>query len=300
MNAAVDIFKDRESGVGASEALAYCGKDPRCSSLQLYLRKVGEAGERPDEDARQQWGHRLEPVVRDWLSEELGQVIVPNPPRVVSPDYPFMFAHLDGDIPTLREVAEIKTSDKYLAQEFGEVETDEVPIRYVLQCTHQMIVTGYRRAHLAVLIGGNDARRYVVDYDETLAASLIARATLFWRHVESRNPPEAVNLHDADKLWPISRGTETVSDQSTIIALTQLKDVRSQIKGLEAKADDLELTVKKFMGDADYLTDASGKTLATWKSQNRNGFDTKAFSEDYPELAEQYRKVSNFRVFRIK
>ena len=64
MNAVVDVTKDRNLGLGGSEALAYCGRDRAVRPLQLYLRKVGEAGERPPEDARQEWGHRLEPVVR--------------------------------------------------------------------------------------------------------------------------------------------------------------------------------------------------------------------------------------------
>lgn len=300
LNIAPDVTKDRHSGLGASEALAYCGKDPRCSSLQLYLRKVGEAGENPGEDPRQQWGHRLEPVVRNWLAEELGVDIIASPPRVTSAAYPFLFAHLDGDIPSLQAVAEIKTSDRFLAQEFGEVGTDDVPIRYVLQCHHQMIVTGYRRAHLAALIGGNDARRYVIDYDDQLATSLIARAHHFWTHVENRQPPEVVSLHDADKRWPLSKDVETICDVETVVALERLTNLRGQIKALETDAETSELVVKKFMGNADCLTDATGTKLATWKSQTREALDSKALTAAHPEIAAQYRKVSQFRVFRIK
>jgi len=300
LNIAPEVTKDRHLGVGASEALAYCGKDPRCSRLQLYLRKVGAAGERPDEDQRQMWGHRLEPVVRDWLAEELNAPIVPSPPRVTSAEHPFMFAHLDGDIPSLRAVAEIKTSDKFLAQEFGEVGTDEIPIRYVLQCTHSMIVTGYRIAHLAALIGGNDARRYVIEYDEQLATSLVARAADFWRHVENRIEPEVVNLHDADKRWPLSRDREVVATPEIILSLEALKEARDEIKAWEASAEPHELTIKKFLGDADCLTDARGKRLASWKSQTRETLDLKALSADHPEIAAEYKRVSSFRVFRIK
>lgn len=300
LNIAPDVTKDRHSGLGASEALAYCGKDPRCSSLQLYLRKIGEVGENPGEDQRQQWGHRLEPVVRDWLAEELGVNIIASPPRVTSAAYPFLFAHLDGDIPSLRAVAEIKTSDRFLAQDFGEVGTDDVPIRYVLQCHHQMIVTGYRRTHLAALIGGNDARRYVIDYDDQLAISLIARARNFWTHVEERQPPEVVSLHDADKRWPVSTDIETVCDVETVIALERLVNLRGQIKALETDAEVSELVVKKYMGNADCLTDATGTKLATWKSQSREALDSKALTAAHPEIAAQYRKVSQFRVLRVK
>lgn len=297
---AVDVHKERHLGLGASEALAYCGKDPRCTQLQLYLRKIGEAGERPEDDERQSWGHRLEPVVRDWLAELLGETIIANPPRCVSQEYPFLFAHLDGDIPALKAVAEVKTSDKFMAQDFGEVESDQVPIRYVLQCTHAMVVKGYRRAHLAALIGGNDARHYVIDYDAELAALLVQRAQEFWRHVEERSPPDAVTLHDADKRWPRSSERAVIASTEVVLAIEQLKGLRKTEKEACEKADAAELTLKTFLGDADTITDAQGRRLASWKSQSRDSFDSKAFAEAYPDLAAQFRRVSNFRVFRLK
>ena len=192
----------RVQGLGGSEALAYCGKDPRCSPLQLYLRKTGEAGERPEEDARQQWGNRLEPVVRDWLAEQIRQPIFQPAHTIHSTTMPFMFGNLDGM--TEDAVVEIKTGDKFTSHEFGDVSTDQVPVRYVLQTTHYMIVTGLKRCHLGALLGGNDARHYVIDYDADLAAMLIDRASKFWRQVEARTPPDVTTLHDADKRWPKS------------------------------------------------------------------------------------------------
>jgi predicted phage-related endonuclease len=294
----------RIEGVGGSEALAYCGKDPRCSPVQLYLRKIGEAGETPESDARQDWGHRLEPVVREWLAEELGSKIIVPPETIVSEAFPFMFGNFDGIVfgndLDRAEGVEIKTGDKFTAAEFGEVGTDEVPVRYVLQCMHYMIVGKLKRFHLGALLGGNDARHYVIDYDAELAELLIARATAFWAFVQARTPPEPTTLHDADKLWP-SSGERTVSASSAIVlAIARIKEHRAAEKAAGELADDAELTLKVFMGDADTLTDAAGRRLASWKSQSRESLDTKALIEAHPELAAQYRRVSNFRVFRLK
>lgn len=295
--------EQRIEGLGGSEALAYCGKDPRCSPLQLYLRKVGEAGERPEEDARQNWGHRLEPVVREWLGEELGhQVIVPEE-TYVSAALPFMFGNLDGYVvPHLQahEGVEIKTGDKFTADEFGEVETDAVPIRYVLQCTHYMVVTGFRRFHLGALLGGNDARHYVIDYDAELAAMLTDRARAFWAQVQARTPPDPSTLHDADKRWPRSSELAVTATPGVILALEELKKLRAAEKQAGEQADQTELTLKAYMGEAASLTDAQGRRLATWKSQSRESLDTKALIADHPDLAAEYRRVSSFRVFRLK
>ena len=288
----------RVTGLGGSEALAYCGKDPRCSPLQLYLRKTGEAGEAPEEDARQQWGQRLEPVVREWLAEEIGRDILVPKQTFFSLTLPFMFGNLDGIAND--EGVEIKTGDKFTAHEFGEIETDQVPVRYVLQCMHYMVVTGLKRFHLGALLGGNDARHYIIEYDDELATLLVNRARDFWRHVETHTPPDPMNLHDADKRWPRSTERTVMASTEVILALEQLKALRAQEKGAGEKADATELTLKAFIGEADTLTDAQGRRLASWKSQSRESFDTKAFTECHPELAAQFRKVSNYRVFRVK
>ena len=301
----VDVTKDRHLGLGASEALAYCGKDPRCTPLELYLEKTGNApaattDEQLPPPPRLDWGNRLEPVVRDWLAEELGARIIPNPPRVVSHEHPFMFAHLDGDIPTLKALAEIKTADKFMAQEFGEVDTDEVPVRYVLQCTHAMIVTGYRRAHLGALVGGNDARHYVIDFDADLAAMLIERAHWFWGHVEAHKPPAPVTLTDVDKRWPRSLGQTIVANEAIAYAVGELKALRKAEAENAAKADAVELTLKAFMGEAGALTNSRHHILATWRSQSRERFDQRAFASAHPDLLAQYRATSSFRVFRLR
>jgi putative phage-type endonuclease len=288
---------ERIQGLGGSEALAYCGKDPRCTPLQLYLRKVGEAGETPEEDARQEWGHRLEPVVRDWLAEQIGRQIVVPQHAFRSVDFPFLFGNLDGIADD--EGVEIKTGDKFTSQEFGEVGTDQVPVRYVLQVHHYMVVTGLRRFHLGALLGGNDARHYVIEYDDDLAQLLVERARRFWRHVEQRQPPDVITLHDADKRWPRSNEKAVMASTDITLALEAMKELRAQEKSAGEKADAAELTLKAFLGDADTLTDAQGRRLASWKSQTRESFDTKAFTATHPDLAAQFRRVSSFRVFRV-
>jgi putative phage-type endonuclease len=288
----------RATGLGGSEALAYCGKDPRCTPLQLYLRKLGEAGERPEEDARQEWGQRLEPVVREWLAEEIGRPIAVPRETFFSVPLPFLFGNLDGVAGD--EGVEIKTGDKFTSHEFGEVETDQVPVRYVLQCMHYMVVTGFKRFHLGVLLGGNDARHFLIEYDLELASMLVERARAFWQHVETRSPPDAINLHDADKRWPRSTERAVIASTEVVLAIEQLKALRAQEKAAAETADAAELTLKAYLGEADCLTDAAGRKLATWRSQSRSSFDSKTFNADHPDLYAKYQKMSSFRVFRIK
>lgn len=312
-------LKDRNKGLGGSEALAYCGKDARCTPLQLYLRKIGEAGERPSNDMRQEFGHRLEGVVRDWLAEKIGRSIWIPPDTVVSKNYSFMFGNLDGylypseftpieilengkyffDL-TLGEIVEIKTADKYLADEYGDAGSDLIPIRHVLQVTHYMIVTRATRAHIGVLIGGNDARHYIVEYDPELGEMLIENARAFWQLVENRTPPDPITLHDMDKRWHarIEKNVEITTD--IVMDVESYRSLNAQRRGLDKELETIEFRIKNHMQDASALTNLNGDVLATWREQTRESVDTKKMAENYPEIVSQFQKSTKYRVFRLK
>jgi len=91
-----------------------------------------------------------------------------------------MLCHLDGIIATgngdnITEIVEAKTSGQYRASEWGEEMTDEIPEDYILQCQHNMYVTGegVRLAWVPVLIGGNNRRCYKVERNDKLISNLI-------------------------------------------------------------------------------------------------------------------------------
>lgn len=296
-------LEERQAGLGGSDALAYCGKDPRLTPLELYLQKTGEDPHPRDADVdepRKRWGQRLEPVVRDWLAEELGRKIFTSNRTYRSTEYPFMVGHLDGMVQSPMEGVEIKTADKFQQADFGEVDTDQVPIRYVLQCTHYMVVTRLRRFHLGALVGGNDARHYVIDWDQELADMLVDRARAFWKHVETKQPPDPVTLADTDLRWPQSHGRVVIANESIVHAIDQLKELRGAEGEACKKADDIEVMLKAFMGDAAGLSDAHHNVLATWRTQSANRFNVSEFVAAYPDLAAQFRKISEYRVFRLK
>lgn len=296
--------EERKSGLGGSDAMAYCGKDPRKTPLELWQEKTGRAPAAPVEErvpnTRAGWGSRLEPIVRDWFAEEIGRRIHTSQCLYRSTEYPFLIGHPDGITETPMEGVEIKTADKFMAAEFGEAETDQVPIRYVLQCTHYMIVTRLRRFRLAVLIGGNEPRPYVIDYNDELAKKMIERATAFWHLVETDTPPDPVTLADTALRWPQSHGRTVFASPEMTLAVTELKKMRDDIEELTTKANAIEVSVKAFMGDAGALTDPHHHLLATWRTQSQNRFNVAAFTVAYPDLAAQYRKLSEYRVFRLK
>ncbi len=58
------------------------------------------------------------------------------------------------------------------------------PLNYQIQCLHQMVVTGIRRAKLVVLFGGRDLQVHPVEWHEDAALELVERCRAFWKDIE--------------------------------------------------------------------------------------------------------------------
>lgn len=294
-----DQLLARKRTIGASEAAAACGLSPWTTPFQLWQDKTSDTVEQVD-NARMEWGRRLESVVLAKYAEGIDTRAVPmQSPCLthVSETYPFMSCTPDALLPD--RVVEIKTAGLSSAREWGEPGTDVVPMHYLLQVTHQMIVTGRRLADIPVLIAGNDYRLYTVNYDEELAALLIDRERAFWRHVEDRTPPDVTSIADAVARWPKDVGTTVVATPEVALAVTHLQEIKQQQDELEADADALSLAIRTCMADASILTDAAGNNLATWKAQSRSQFDYAGFKAKHPDLYAQFSAKQSTRVFRL-
>jgi putative phage-type endonuclease len=294
-----DQLLARKQFIGASEAAAACGLSPWKTPYELWSDKTSDELDERD-SSRMEWGRRLEAVVLlkylEDLPPEAGTLQAPCEFQV-SPDYPWMGCTPDGLLPD--RVIEIKTAGMANSREWGEPGTDAVPLHYLIQVTHQMIVTGRKKADIPVLIGGSDYRVYSVELDEELAQLLIDRERVFWTHVEARTPPEVKSIADAQARWPKDTGVSVVATPEIADAVQRLAEVKAEQDRLEADADALSLAIRTCMADATTLTDSSGQALATWKAQLRSQFNFQGFKAAHPGLYAEFTDKIPTRVFRL-
>lgn len=186
-----DWLARRREGIGSSDIAALFDLDPWRTAYHVYLDKVGELA---DEDSpRKEWGRRLEDVVAYAYEKETGRnTSIPDPKVVEHRSLPYLLCtpdrwiYLDGQ----KAVLELKTAG-YAHDEWGEEGTDQIPRGYLLQVQHQLLVTGLPVAHVAVLFGVDDFKRYVVEASDSIHQKIIKRATAFWeKNVLNRVPPE--------------------------------------------------------------------------------------------------------------
>lgn len=259
----------RKLGIGGSDMPIILGLSTYKTPYQLYLEKIGETKLEESETQLQYWGNRLEGIIREEFETRNG-VKVTECDTVIHPDYAFLRGNLDGFIEDRNAVLEIKCSNQFMSKEWGESNTDTIPMQYLVQVAFYCAITNADCAYIAVLIGGNDYREYKYNRDLDLERHLINEAIKFWRCVESKTPPDAVNQIDLRLMFPAHSPEKTKTINNPLAEqLTSLADTRFKIKELSEIEERYKFNIMQFMEDAECLVNESGQPIVTWKANKR-------------------------------
>ena len=188
-------LEERRKGIGASEAAAVCGLTEWSTPLQVFLDKTGQLADSPM-TAAQRIGLLMEPVVTQLYEEAMNVKTIIPPANMVHPQHAFIRANPDrftddGEINVQLKTAAFKSDD------WGEPLTDDIPVQYLTQVQHEMLVTGKEITHLPVLFLSNkEFIVYVIEPHKQLMADMIEIESHFWHEfVEKRVAPEPTWKH---------------------------------------------------------------------------------------------------------
>lgn len=291
---------DRTKYIGGSDVAGILGISPWRTPLEVYLDKV-QPRVKPVDPSKQKVFtrvQRMEPYVIDLLSEETGMEIVHRGNRYIHRDYDFIAAEIDAEAASGENI-EIKTVSPFKAKEWGEIQTDAIPVHYTAQAMHGLMVTNKQVCVFGVLIGGDDFRIYRVERDEETIQAILEKEIAFWDRVKNLNPPEATSVSDVSLMFEKDAGTSIEADGKALALFNDLRDMKSRRKSLEEEIAISEEKLKMYMQEHSVLT-LDGKPLCTWKSQISNRFDQKLFQSVHPELFEKFKTTTTQRVFRMK
>lgn len=300
-DASSDETDDRTSYIGGSDAAVICGLSPWKSPLTLYQEKKGliEPDDLSDNE-RVYWGTVLEEIVAREYSRRTGRKIRRVNRLIRHKEIPYIGAHIDRNVLNEPRILECKTADGRKAVDWGEEDSPEIPPYYYPQTQHYLYVTGDEVCDVAVLIGGNTYRLYQVPRDEEFIAGMVVLEQEFWDRIENDNPPPPETTDEARKLWARSHPGEIIATEGAVEAAERLAQVKHDMKGLEKEQEALELELMMQLGEEGDTLTYGGKTLATWKTQTSNRFDSKQFRQAHPDLYEAFKRPSESRVFRLK
>ena len=270
---------DRRKSIGGSDIAAILGVSKWKTPVDVWLEKTSE-DPLPEKDAIQlRFGHYAEEFVAQEYTRETGRRVQKYNKQLVHPDYPYLTGNVDrlviqtgekvashqGNIRTNR-LLECKTSSAYMAGEWGESGTDDIPLYYIAQVHWYMMLSGCEFADLAVLIGNSEFRDYTIQADKAIHEKILEKAVTFWEEcIIGGGLPPSVSPDDIQKLYPRSQAKEIEATENIAKALDQAVLAKKAIKAREKSKDEWEMRVKEFLADYDTLT-YQGQVLATWKT----------------------------------
>jgi len=313
----------RRSWIGASESAAILGLSEFQTAADVFWSKrpdlLGECVPVDEASDAMEMGNALEPVILDYAERTLDCGLA-RQVEIVSVEFPFMGCTLDGIGPTVRTApnkwgeshgdvlrpAEFAVEAKYSGDTsgWGADDTDEVPTGYLIQCQHQMLVSGLPRCYLFAIVAafrGARFRRFIIDANAELQAQILESCRAFWfNHVLPGIPPD-----DAPPPMSIIAGVvrpagkHVALDASHARLAERWETTKKIIKEQKEHEEALKAELLAALGDAEIGALPDGGFL-TYYPQNTNRIDGDALRREFPDIAKKCTTTTTHRVARIQ
>lgn len=254
---------ERGKGIGASEVGAILGLSPYETPFSLWLKKTGQIGPEPENEAMLM-GHLLEEAVaKRWEMATGEKVIKASAADIiyVHPEYDYMRATPDRIVRGRKKLVEIKTT-------VTQVDPEDIYPHWLCQCQFQMYVTGIHDCDLAYLVQGRYFGYVNIPYDEEFAEFIAEKVKEFWNeNVLGSKQPDLVSVADFT-MKGSEPGTTIDADEEALSHIFSVVKLNEEISTSESMRDMHKDAVKLYMGEAESLT-VNGKAIATWKTGAR-------------------------------
>lgn len=277
----------RIHGIGGSDAPVIAGCSPYKTAVELWQEKVGQVQPANLDDVEViQWGNLLEDVVAQEFSRRTGLKLRRVNETLVDRREPYLMAHLDRRVVGEPALVEIKTTRG--------LQDDAARADHITQVLHYLHVADLQRAFIVYLVAGQRMVFFQIARDQEAVEALLEQERTFWRHVRDRTPPPARSAFDLRLLFRQDTGGTVIADDNVRRAVQRLAEIRTQVKALEAQAEELEKPILEALGENSTLMADTGVVLATWKcSKPSRAFDAKRFQAENQDVAEQYMVERN-------
>lgn len=296
-----DWLEQRRQGIGSSDASIILGMSNFESPYTLWEQKTGRVPLDPPVDPAAQelmdWGTRLEPVIREAVAEEIGTPITKPAEAWARTDTPWQRANLDG-IAGDDTICEFKNTSAFMRANWD----GQIPDHAEIQVHHAGLVTGWRTAIVAGLIGGNHLSIHHIELNENILEMLDAAEARFWEYVTTDTSPDA-DWHDRTKEavqreWRQARttGTQEVAEQDARKWVEQYHAAHAAEKDAKKLKQEATTHLMKLMAGHDQI--ATGDTI--WAKTRRGKVSEKKLHAEKPELYAKYLTRPALDTSRLK
>lgn len=307
----------RNKGIGGSDVGAICGVSPFSSARKIYFDKTGQFKDALNvseaQADRMRFGHLLEPIVADeFCRRELtadrgreGWKLANFDATVCHKDKHWMRANVDRLILDENDkivgILECKTTSEYNNEEW---ENGDILLSYVYQLNWYMHILDIKWGAFACLVGGNKFYSYeVYRNDELLHDTIIPTVEDFWfNNVLKLKEPELQSVDTAfanDTYSEVEKNSEILlEDEESDNLAAVVVECKAKIKELEKTMEEAQNRLKDRLKDKEigYCRNYTVK----WSPRSQTRVDTTMLKTTFPEVYEQCKKQTNFRVMTIK
>ena len=276
------------------------------------------------------------------LCEEYGMEVTrlsldENPNRYIDQEHPYLAAEIDFEFVMSESVraafpdrpefcaipngtllnGEIKTVHPFLASEWGEQGSEEVPVHYAAQVMHGLGITKKPAAIVAALFGLDNLLCFPVMADQETIEAMRAECVRFWtEHVEKRIPPEMRSIDDFTRLYGRTQGRPVEITDDVMNMIAAIEADRKLMRDAEARKDEAMLAIASYVAaqwgapivSADGKIDFASEDNAVLTYQGnpvqvlartRGAYlDQKALADKHPEISKQFKVEYHYRRLR--
>ena len=295
----------REKRIGGSDIGAILGVNKYKSIIDVYIDKT--EGSNFEGNEATFWGHMHEATIMKVFAQKHREFNVYQVPYSVVDN--FLIANLDGALKDKETgdygVLEIKTTNAF---NYKDWEGDVIPQYYYAQVQHYLMLTGYKFAYIAVLIGINKYKDFKIERSEEDIALIREKATEFYKENILKQIPPMPDGSDAYMNYLKKKAMEIENNEVIEFdyleeKAAKVKELGKEINSLKKEQDLLKEEIMLELINNGTQKGVAGKLKFNIQSKKSPDFEAMAkenleLMEQFKELESKHQKVSKFLAVR--
>ena len=269
-------------GIGGSDVAAALGISQYTTPYQLWKEKVSDEIKEVNNKFTK-WGNYLEDPIADDYTESTGRKVLRDNKIRIHNDYDCLMVNLDRVIVDNGDgkgtgILECKSTISFVYKSWkDETGTQSIPLEHFCQIQHELSVTGYKWAILAVLLLDQGETRFIpIERDEDYIQRQNQVLVAWWNAFVIPNVPPPLTAVEYNYVQPIL-GSTKIADEEIINVHRDLIKAQVDEKIAIDKVKSLKDKIKLFLEDTETLI-IKGQVGATFKMINKKSFTVKETS----------------------
>lgn len=291
---------ERRKGICGSDASIILGINPYTSVLKLWEDKTNRIPVEEKENDYTYFGHVMEPVIKKEFMKRTGLKVRIKNYILQSEEYPWMLADVDGIVKEedgTFALFEAKTASEYKRGTWEE----KVPDEYYAQVQHYLCVTGFDKAYVCAIVGGNSYFCHEVMRDDRYIQMLIEKEQEFWQCVVTDAEPlpdgsKATSDYLSQRYSLGEKKVVELPDSVATLAESYL-ELDQSVKELSAKKDAVANHLKSYLKENE--KGIAGERIINWQTIQKRTLNTEKAKKALGAAYETCLTESSYRRFSV-